>query len=101
MHTGYISPHSEMVTFIFGLVSALEMVAYLLFGPVGTFSILRTVNMPSVTRPKTVCLPSKNSAGAVVMKNWQPFVPGPEFAWSKFGMTGPTIDSSPGLVCLT
>lgn len=33
-----------------------------------------------MTRPKTVCLPSKKFAGAVVMKNWHPFVFGPEFA---------------------
>ena len=26
--------------------------------------------MPSVTRPKTVCFPSKKGAGAVVMKNF-------------------------------
>ena len=63
-----------------------------LFGPVGTFSTFRTVKRPSaqdraerqsfmhtkrftgdgpMTRPKTVCLPSRNSAGSVVMKNWQ------------------------------
>jgi hypothetical protein len=42
-----------------------------LLGPVGTCSIFRTVSMPSITRPKTVCLPSKKSAGAVVMKNWK------------------------------
>ena len=38
--------------------------------PVATFSIFRRVSMPSVTRPKTVCFPSKNGAGAVVMKNF-------------------------------
>lgn len=43
---------------------------YLLFAPVGTFSIFRTVNKPSMTRPKTQCFPSRNSAGAVVMKNY-------------------------------
>ena len=42
----------------------------LLFGPVATCSILRTVSMPSMTFPKTVCFPSRKSAGAVVMKNW-------------------------------
>lgn len=30
----------------------------------------RWLHVP-MTRPKTVCLPSRNSAGAVVMKNWQ------------------------------
>jgi len=40
-----------------------------LFAPVGTFSTFRTVNNPSVTRPKTQCFPSRNSAGAQVMKN--------------------------------
>lgn len=65
--------------------------AHLLPAPVGTFSILRTVSNPSMTRPNTQCLPSRNSAGAVVMKNWQPFVPGPELA----------IERSPGPVCLT
>ena len=38
--------------------------------PVATFSIFRNVSMPSVTRPKTVCFPSKKDAGAVVMKNF-------------------------------
>lgn len=41
----------------------------LLFCPVGTFSILRSVNMPSMTLPKTTCFPSKKSHFAVVMKN--------------------------------
>ena len=37
--------------------------------------------MPSVTRPKTVCLPSSHGhASAVTMKNWLPFVFGPAFA---------------------
>lgn len=38
--------------------------------PVATFSIFRSVSIPSVTRPKTVCFPSKKAAGAVVMKNF-------------------------------
>lgn len=41
----------------------------LLFGPVGTFSIFRSVSIPSMTLPKTTCLPSKKSHFAVVMKN--------------------------------
>lgn len=41
----------------------------LLFGPVATFSILRSVNIPSITRPNTTCFPSRKSHLAVVMKN--------------------------------
>ncbi len=41
----------------------------LLLGPVETFSILRSVSMPSTTFPNTTCLPSKKSHFAVVMKN--------------------------------
>ena len=73
-----------------------------MFGPVGTFSILRKVSMPSMTLPKTTCFPSRKSQGAVVTKNyispvkkgeggkcglekraWQPFVLGPELAYSE------------------
>ena len=43
--------------------------------------------MPLTTSPKTTCLPSSQGAGAVVMKNWDPFVCAPLFA----------IDSKPGL----
>lgn len=43
----------------------------LLFGPVGTFSILRNVSMPSMTFPKTTCFPSRKSHGAVVTKNYK------------------------------
>ena len=32
-----------------------------------------------MTRPKTTCLLSRKGVGTVVMKNWQPFVFGPEF----------------------
>jgi hypothetical protein len=60
---------------------------YRLLAPVGTFSTFLTVNMPSTTRPKTTCLPSRNSAGAQVMKNWQPLVPGPELAWGRGQLT--------------
>ena len=52
-----------------------------LFGPVATFSILRRVSIPSITRPNTTCFPSRKSHLAVVMKNWHPFVLGPEFAY--------------------
>ena len=53
----------------------------LLLGPVGTFSIFRRVSMPSITLPNTTCFPSRKSHFAVVMKNWHPFVLGPEFAY--------------------
>jgi hypothetical protein len=43
---------------------------YRLLAPVGTFSIFLTTNIPSTTLPNTQCLPSRNSAGAHVMKNW-------------------------------
>ena len=42
---------------------------------------MSTTSIPSVTRPKTVCLPSsQGQASAVTMKNWLPFVFGPAFA---------------------
>ena len=45
------------------------------------FSIASTFSMPSTTSPKTVCLPSSQSAdGVVTMKNCEPFVFGPAFA---------------------
>jgi hypothetical protein len=43
---------------------------YRLLAPVGTFSIFLTTNIPSTTLPNTQCLPSRNSAGAHVMKNY-------------------------------
>jgi hypothetical protein len=50
-------------------------------GPlVGTFSIFLKVNNPSISLPKTTCLLSKKCAGSQVIKNWHPFVLGPEFA---------------------
>ena len=36
-----------------------------------------TTFIPFETRPKIVCLPSRNGVGASVMKNWLPFVLGP------------------------
>ena len=48
--------------------------------PTVVFSILRTVSIPSITLPKTTCLLSSQSQASHVIKNWQPFVPGPEFA---------------------
>lgn len=80
---------------------------YRLLAPVGTFSILRTVSRPSMTRPKTVCLPSRKFAGAVVMKNWHPFVFGPEFACAYQHLLSAslasvrTMESNPGELCLT
>lgn len=43
-------------------------------------SILWTTSNPAVTRPNTVCLPSKCGVSAVVMKNCEPLVFGPAFA---------------------
>lgn len=50
------------------------------------------VFIPSLTRPKIVCFPtphrlhrirpSNHGVGANVMKNWHPFVLGPEFAYT-------------------
>jgi hypothetical protein len=49
----HISPHSVMVQGSFGRLA----------GPVATFSILRTTSSPSlITRPKTTCLLSSQSA---------------------------------------
>ena len=36
---------------------------------------------PAGTLPKTTCFPSKCGVLVVQMKNWDPFVPGPAFAW--------------------
>jgi len=55
----HISPHSVMMTGSLGR----------LLGPVATFSILRSVSRPSISLPKTTCLPSKKSHLAHVMKN--------------------------------
>ena len=33
------------------------------------FSIIETVSMPRTTEPKTVCFPSSQGVGTVVMKN--------------------------------
>lgn len=98
----------------------------LLFGPVGTFSILRSVSIPSITFPNTTCLPSKKSHFAVVMKNWiwmrskvsrfqgcvpawQPLVFAPEFACTEWTISHCeqrvnqflTIERRPGPVCFS
>jgi hypothetical protein len=55
----HISPHSVMVHGSFGRLA----------GPVATFSILRTTSSPSfITRPKTTCLLSSQSAGLAQIK---------------------------------
>ena len=42
---------------------------------------MSTTSMPSVTWPKTVCLPSSHGvASSVTMKNCEPLVFGPELA---------------------
>eukprot|EP00237_Pycnococcus_provasolii_P014941 CAMPEP_0205947938 /NCGR_PEP_ID=MMETSP1459-20131121/320_1 /ASSEMBLY_ACC=CAM_ASM_001120 /TAXON_ID=41880 /ORGANISM="Pycnococcus provasolii, Strain RCC931" /LENGTH=187 /DNA_ID=CAMNT_0053319097 /DNA_START=27 /DNA_END=591 /DNA_ORIENTATION=- len=46
-------------------------------------SIARTTFMPSMTCPKTVCLPSSHGVASVHMKNWLPFVFGPAFAMDR------------------
>jgi hypothetical protein len=45
-----------------------------------TNPICLTILIPSFTRPKIVCLPSKWGVGARVMKNCEPLVFGPELA---------------------
>ena len=48
----------------------------------------RVSDLPSITRPNTTCLPSKNGAGFVVMKNCEPLVLGPLLAMlSKKGLS--------------
>lgn len=58
--------------------------------PVRVISTLRTTSMPSTTRPKTTCLPSRKGVGTVVMKNWLPFVFGPAFCACQYraGVSG-------------
>ena len=65
----HISPHCETTTSWFGLSSL----------PTRTFSIFLTTSIPSTTFPKTTCFPFKKGVGAHVIKNWLPFVFGPEF----------------------
>lgn len=55
------------------------------------FSIVPFSSAPSMTRPKTVFLPSRWGASLNVMKNWLPFVCGPLFA----------IDTIPRPLCLS
>lgn len=43
-------------------------------------SIYFRASIPFNTIPNTTCLPSRWGVGAVVIKNYEPFVLGPEFA---------------------
>ena len=45
-----------------------------------TFSMACTTSSPDNTRPKIVCFLSSHGVAFVVMKNCEPFVPGPAFA---------------------
>lgn len=69
----YISPHCAIVTSRSGTSLPRR--------PVLVASIFFTTSMPSTTRPKTTCLPSRNGVGTVVMKNWEPLVLGPAFCF--------------------
>lgn len=71
----HISPHWAIMTSIVGRSSRVR-----------TFSILRTTSIPSTTRPKTTCLSLSHGVSAVVMKNWEPLVLGPEF-WSRLAFS--------------
>merc|ERR1712100_809839 len=48
-----------------------------------TASTFFTTSMPSVTLPKTTCLPSKCGVWPVQMKNWLPLVLGPALAMER------------------
>lgn len=54
-----------------------------------TFSSILTTPIPLITWPNTTCFPSRWGVGTVVIKNWEPLVPGPAFA----------MLSRPGLSC--
>lgn len=64
----HISPHCEITTSCTGFPSG--------FATVLVFSIFVTTSIPSMTLPKTTCLPFRWGVPcfAVMMKNWQPFV---------------------------
>ena len=74
------SPQSLMMTCCFGRS----------FAPRGTSASSITESMPSITRPKTTCLPSSQGAGLKVMKNCELLVFLPQLA----------IDRSPRAECL-
>ena len=48
-----------------------------------TPSIFFTTSIPSVTEPKTTCLPSNQAVLTVQRKNWEPLVPGPALAMER------------------
>src|SRR5467141_868329 len=50
----------------------------------GALEILSATSWPSTTSPKMVCLLSSQGVAATVIKNWLPFVPGPELAMESF-----------------
>ena len=52
---------------------------------------LSMTSKPIITSPNTTCLPSRCGHGTKVIKNWQPFVLGPQLA----------IERRLGLSCLT
>merc|ERR1712050_564220 len=56
-----------------------------------TPSIFFTISIPSVTLPKTTCLPSSHAVLTVHKKNCEPLVLGPALA----------IERMPGPVCLS
>lgn len=53
------------------------------FWVVGVLPILWMIFIPLWTLPKIVCFPSSHGVGARVIKNWDPFEFGPEFAIHK------------------
>lgn len=57
-----------------------EKPTYLSREPLGTLSMYLTCSSPSMTLPKTTCLPSSHEVTMVQMKNWEPLVSRPELA---------------------
>jgi hypothetical protein len=53
------------------------------WGLLPTFSIFRTTSIPSMTEPKTTCLPSSHCVFSVQRKNWLPLVAGPALAMER------------------
>lgn len=58
--------------------------------PLPCASMALITSMPSLTQPKTTCLPSSHSVLTVQMKNCEPLVLGPALA----------MERVPGAVCL-
>ena len=99
---GAVLPHStEMLT----ILTSSKGLSFL---SVRTFSSAMTTSEPLVTRPKTVCLPSSRGIAAVVMKNCEPLVLGPQLAidtvngrsclnlgWNSSWKSDPQIDVPP------